>query len=348
VEFTGIGPGPHCCMLLSDLGAEVLRIDRPGGNGWPNPIVDRGRHAIELDLRSEAGHQSALKAIQRTDVLVEGYRPGVMERFGFGPDEMLACNPRLIYGRLTGWGQTGELAKSAAHDINFIALTGALRAITGADGRPVPPLNLVGDFGGGSLYLALGIVAALWERERSGKGQVVDAAIIDGVASMMTTLTGFASSGRNALDPQKNMLGGSAPYYRCYECADGKYLSIGSIEPAFYALLLEKIGAPEALSTNREDSQDWPKRIDTLSGIFRTRSRDQWCEILEGSDACFAPVLTYAESLAHPQLKARETYVEVDGVPQAAPAPRFSRTPGKIAAPGDGNRLLERWSSSRA
>lgn len=348
VEFASIGPGPHCCMLLSDMGAEVLRITRSGGSGWPNPIVDRGRHSIELDLRSEAGRGRAVDALRLADVVVEGYRPGVMERLRLGPADMLALNPRLIYGRVTGWGQSGALAKTAGHDINFIALSGALRAITGSDGQPVAPLNLVGDFGGGSLYLALGVVAALWERERSGKGQVVDAAIIDGVASMMTTVAGLMTSGRSSLEPEHNLLGGRAPFYRCYECADGKYLSVGPIEPAFYAQLLEKIGAPAALAQSGGDRAVWSEHANALAGLFRSRTRDQWCDILEGSDACVAPVLTYAESLQHPHLTARATYVDVDGVAQAAPAPRFSRTPGTIQETGDGNTLLERWRAAVA
>jgi alpha-methylacyl-CoA racemase len=346
VEFAGIGPGPHCCMLLSDMGAEVLRIVRPGGMGWPNPIVDRGRHTVEWDLRSEHGRRSALDAIKSADVTVEGFRPGVMEKLGFGPDELLALNPRLIYGRMTGWGQSGSLAQSAGHDINFIALTGALRAVTGSDGQPVAPLNLVGDFGGGSLYLTLGIVTALFERERSGKGQVVDAAIVDGVASMLTTVAGLMATGRNSLEPDTNRLGGRAPYYRCYECADGKYLSVGSIEPAFYAQLLEKIGAPKSLSQGQDDFETWPGRVVTVSALVKTKSRDEWCEIFAGSDACVAPVLTYAESLEHPHMTAREVYVTSDGVPQAAPAPRFSRTPGKIAPSGDGAALLQRWGAA--
>jgi alpha-methylacyl-CoA racemase len=343
VEFAGIGPGPHGCMLLSDLGAQVLRITRAGGAGWPNPIVDRGRHSLELDLRSDSGRARAIEAMKLADVAVEGFRPGVMERLGLGPQEMLVLNPRLIYGRITGWGQSGALAKTAGHDINFIALSGALQAITGSDGQPVAPLNLVGDFGGGSLYLALGIVAALWERERSGQGQVVDAAIVDGVASMMTTVAGLVAAGRNALEPEQNILGGRAPFYRCYECADGKYLSVGPIEPPFYAQLLEKIGASAGAAEAWSDRATWPEQVSVIARLLRAKTRDQWCEILQGSDACFAPVLTYAESLQHPHLAARATYVDVAGVKQAAPTPRFSRTPGAIQATGDGNDLLDQW-----
>ncbi|WP_174286266.1 CaiB/BaiF CoA transferase family protein [Sphingomonas bacterium] len=346
VEFAGIGPGPHCAMLLSDMGAEVLRIDRAGGNGWPNPVVDRGRHRLELDIRSEEGRAGALAAISNADVLVEGYRPGVMERLGYGPDEMLAVNPRLIYGRMTGWGQTGPLAQAAGHDINYIALTGALHAIANDEGRPVPPLNLVGDFGGGSLYLALGIAAALVERGRSGQGQVVDAAIVDGVASLMTMFGGLLPFGAITLDPERNLLGGRAPFYRCYECEDGKYVSVGPLEPHFYADLLQRVDASEDLRKRQNDPSNWRERADALAAIFRTRPRDAWCELLDGTDACFAPVLAYEESLEHPHMTERGTYIEADGLRQAAPAPRFSRTPGDIGASGDGRALLDRWTAA--
>ena len=346
VEFAGIGPGPHCAMLLSDLGAEVLRIDRAGGNGWPNPVVDRGRHRLELDIRADDGRATALAAVQAADVLVEGYRPGVMERLGYGPDDMLALNPRLVYGRMTGWGQSGPLAQAAGHDINYIAVTGALHAIANDEGRPVPPLNLVGDFGGGSLYLALGIVAALVERGRSGQGQVVDAAIVDGVASLMTMFGGLLPSGAITLDPERNLLGGRAPFYRCYECADGKYVSVGPLEPHFYADLLQRIGAPEELRKRQNDPANWRERAEVLAEVFRSKPRDEWCELLDGTDACFAPVLTYEESLGHPHMTARGTYVEMDGLKQAAPAPRFSRTPGDIGASGDGRALLDRWTAA--
>ena len=270
-----------------------------------------------------------------------------MERLGLGPEELLARNARLIYARMTGWGQNGPLAKRAGHDINYIALTGALHAITGSDGHPIPPLNLVGDFGGGSLYLAFGVVAALWERERSGRGQVIDAAIVDGVAHMMTLFAGLLSSGAISLDPDQNMLGGRAPFYRCYECADGKYLSVGSLEPQFYAELLRRAGAPEALHQRQHDVDTWPERVKAFAKLFKAKTRDEWCDLLEGSDACFAPVLSYAESLGNPHLNARSTYVESDGVKQAAPAPRFSRTPGRIAPGGDGHVLLEKWKMAR-
>ena len=347
IEFSGIGPGPHCAMLLADLGAEVVRIDRPGGNGWPNPIVDRGRHKLELDIRSEEGRALVLEAVDYADVVLEGYRPGVMERLGYGPDELLARNPRMIYGRMTGWGQSGPLAKAAGHDINYIALTGALAAITNGRGRPVPPLNLVGDFGGGSLYLAFGIVSALWERERSGKGQVVDAAIVDGVASLMTMFGGLLPSGAISLDPEKNLLGGAAPFYRCYACADGEHIALGPLEPHFYAELLEKIGAPEAFRKRQNDPATWTERSAALEDIFSSKPRDAWCAILEGTDACFAPVLSYEESLTHPHMAARGVYVDEAGLTQAGPAPRFSRTPGAVGASGDGAELLERWRDAK-
>lgn len=348
VEFSGIGPGPHCAMLLSDLGAEVLRIERAGGNGWPNPIVDRGRYVVEVDIRSEAGRSTALDAIDHADVLIEGYRPGVMERLGYGPDEMIERNPRLVYGRMTGWGQTGPLAKSAGHDINYIALTGALAAITNDDGRPIPPLNLVGDFGGGSLYLAFGIVSALWERAHSGRGQVVDGAIVDGVASLMTMFAGLLPTGAISLDPTSNLLGGRAPFYRCYECADGGFVSVGPLEPQFYADLLDRIDAGDTLKERQNDPAGWRDRADHLAALFLTRTRAEWCETLEGTDACFAPVLTYDESLDHAHMVERGVYVEVDGLKQAGPAPRFSRTPGAIADGGDGEVLLKRWRLPKA
>ncbi len=343
VEFAGIGPGPHCVMLLSDLGAEVLRFERPGGNGWPNPVIDRGRHTIAVDIRSVEGRAIVMETVEHADVIVEGYRPGVMERLGFGPDDLLARNPRLVYGRMTGWGQTGPLAQAAGHDINYIALTGALAAITDGERRPVPPLNLVGDFGGGSLYLALGIVAALWERERSGKGQVVDAAIVDGVASLMAMFGGLLPSRMISLEPDRNLLGGQAPFYRCYECADGKHVSVGPLEPQFYAQLLERVGASADLRQQQNDPTNWSERARILAVLFKQKTRDEWCSLLEGSDACFAPVLTYDESLTHPQMQARDTYVEVDGLTQAAPAPRFSRTPGDVGQGGDGETLRRQW-----
>jgi alpha-methylacyl-CoA racemase len=344
LEFSSIGPGPHCAMLLADLGAEVVRIDRQGGNGWANPIVDRGRSTVVVDIRSDEGREYCLQAADRADVIIEGFRPGVMERLGLGPDVVLARNPRLVYGRMTGWGQEGPLAKSAGHDINYIALTGALAAIGRPGESAVPPLNLVGDFGGGSLFLAFGIVAALWERGRSGKGQVVDAAIVDGVTSLMTMFAGLQPAKRISMERQFNPLGGAAPFYRCYICKDGEEISVGALEPKFYRELLERIEAPASLREAQNDPVNWPQRNALLADLFKTRTSSEWQVLLEGTDACFAPVLRLADAPGHPHMKARDTYIDAQGLLQAAPAPRFSRTPGAIRpARNDGHERLEAW-----
>jgi alpha-methylacyl-CoA racemase len=342
LEFAGLGPAPFCAMLLSDLGADVVRIDRADDPAPANDVTRRGRTSIVLDLKSPAGIAFALAAIERADALIEGLRPGVMERLGLGPDEALRRNPRLIYGRMTGWGQSGPLAHSAGHDITYIALTGALAAMGPPDAPPPPPLNLVGDFGGGALYLALGIAAALYERERSGRGQVVDAAIVDGTASLMAFFSGATASGHLSLERGRNLLGGAAPNYRCYECADGRYVAVGALEPKFFAILLERLGVDA-----RRDI-DWPAQSRTLAALFKQRTRDEWAALFEGTDACVAPVLTLGEAPAHPHLRARGVYLELDGIVQPAPAPRFSRTPGAVqrGAPqrDDGGRAaLERW-----
>jgi alpha-methylacyl-CoA racemase len=345
MEFAGIGPGPHAAMLLANLGAEVLRIDRPGGNGYPNPIVDSVVSSVTIDIRTADGRDRCLDIVEKVDVVIEGNRPGVMERLGLGPEPMMKRNPRLIYGRMTGWGQTGPLAYSAGHDINYIALTGALAAI-GRAGEPAqPPLNLVGDFGGGSMFLAFGIAAALWERERSGHGQIIDASIVDGVASLMTFFAGLLPSGAISLDRSSNFLGGAAPFYRCYGCADDKEIAIGAIEPKFYAELLSRISAPESWKSGRSDPTTWPATAEQLAAIFATKTRDEWCALLEGTDACFAPVLTLAESSAHPHVRERRVYVERDGYLHATAAPRFSRTPGDVEPAPSGEDLLRHWSS---
>jgi len=344
LEFSCIGPGPHCAMLLADLGAEVLRIDREGGNGWPNPVVDRGRSTVVVDIRSDDGRAYCLQAADRADVLIEGFRPGVMERLGIGPDIVLARNPRLVYGRVTGWGQEGPLAKTAGHDINYIALTGALAAMGRPGESAVPPLNLVGDFGGGSMFLAFGIMAALWERQTSGQGQVVDAAIVDGVTSLMTMFAGLVPAKRISVDRQLNLLGGAAPFYRCYICKDGKEISVGALEPQFYNLLLERIGAPAALRDEQNNPMNWTERNALLADLFKSRTAAEWRALLEGTDACFAPVLELVDAPHHPHLQVRSTYVEADGLLQAAPAPRFSRTPGAIhPTREDGDALLKAW-----
>lgn len=341
LELAGLGPAPLCCMLLSDMGAEVVRIGRHRTPGDLGPI-DRGRHDLELDLKSPAGAEACLAAIEAADVLIEGFRPGVMERLGLGPETALARNPALIYGRITGWGQTGPLARAAGHDINYIAITGALAAM-GAPGQPSPPpLNLVGDYGAGSLYLAFGVMLALFERARSGKGQVIDAAIIDGAASMMTIFMG----GAVALERSQNMLGGAAPFYRCYICADGRQIALGPIEPQFYRELLARLGEPEG--PDRLDPVHWVELNRRFEALFRSRTRDAWCAALEGSDVCFAPVLELDEAPQHPQMRARGVYEDAEGGLQPAPAPRLSRTPGAIQ-PGadDGAAVLRRWTAER-
>jgi alpha-methylacyl-CoA racemase len=328
-------------MLLADLGADVVRFERAGGNGWPNPIVDRGRATMVVDIHSEEGRAVCLGAAEKADVVIEGFRPGVMERVGLGPEVLLTRNPGLVYGRVTGWGQTGPLARSAGHDINYIAVTGALAAMGRGDAPVAPPLNLVGDIGGGSMFLAFGIMAALYERQRSGRGQVVDAAIIDGVTSMMTVFAGLVPSGRISIDHDRNLLSGAAPFYRCYLCADGRQISIGPLEPRFYEQLLAAIGATELLES--DDDRRWPEQGAWLAAIFRSRSAEDWRTLLEGTDACFAPVLTLSEAPEHPQIKERGAYVEHEGQMQAAPAPRFSRTPGALRGALDVEKMLAGW-----
>lgn len=342
IEFTGIGPGPHCAMLLADLGAQVLRIDRPGGNGWPNPVVDRGRAVKEIDIRSEEGRDWCRSLAQTADVIIEGYRPGVMERLGLGPDVLCQVNPRLVYGRMTGWGQEGVMARMAGHDLNYIGLTGALAAM-GQPGQPAPvPLNLVGDFGGGSMLLAFGIMAALFERERSGKGQVVDAAIVDGVASMMSMFDGFVATGEISLAREKNILGGMAPFYRNYLCRDGNEVALGAIEPAFFATFLNRLGLSELAPAQYQEAR-WAELTGRLATTFATHARDHWAELFAGTDACLTPVLTAQEARLHPHHRERETYMERDGVSQVRPVPRFSRTAGAVQAPGDADAMAASW-----
>jgi len=341
IEFSSIGPGPHCAMLLSDLGADVVRFERVGGKGWPNPIVDRGRATTVVDIHSEEGRALCLDASDRADVVIEGFRPGVMERLGLGPEVLLMRNPGLVYGRVTGWGQTGSLAKTAGHDINYIAVTGALAAMGRGDKPIEPPLNLIGDIGGGSMLLAFGILAALYERQRSGRGQVVDAAIIDGVTSMMAVFAGLVPSNRISLDHDRNPLSGAAPFYRCYVCSDGRQISVGPLETRFYKQLLAAIGAPD-LSESDHD-RDWAAQGELLAAIFRTQTSDHWRVLLEGTDACFAPVLHLSEAPEHPQIKERGTYVEHEGQLQAAPAPRFSRTPAALRGKLDAEDVLASW-----
>jgi alpha-methylacyl-CoA racemase len=338
VELASIGPGPFAAMLLADLGADVVRIDRtePSGLGVPMPtrfdIAGRGRRSVALDIKRPAGRDAALRLADRADVLIEGWRPGVAERLGLGPDACLARNPGLVYGRMTGFGQQGPLSSAAGHDLNYIALTGALHAIGGA-GKPVPPLNLVGDYGGGALYLAFGLMAALFERQRSGRGQVVDAAMVDGAASLMTLFHSLAAGGQwDASQRAANVLDGGAPFYDTYGTADGRFVAIGALEPKFFTELARRIGLDERFVKRQYDRRLWPEMREEMTRILSGRSRDDWCALLEGSDACFAPVLTLDEAAGHAHAQARGAFVEVDGVRQPAPAPRFSRS--AAAAPG--------------
>ncbi len=343
IEFSGIGPGPHVAMLLADLGAEVVRVDRPGA-GVGNPVVERARHRLAVDLKSDDGKAQVRAAVAHADVLIEGFRPGVMERLGLGPEELLGLNPRLVYARMTGWGQDGPLAHAAGHDINYIAITGALAAVGKPGETATPPQNLVGDFGGGSMYCAFGIMAALYERERSGKGQVVDAAIVDGATSLMSFFFGARGVPHLSTERGKGMLGGAAHFYRCFTCADGKEISLGSIEPQFYAEMLAKAGAPAELAQGQMNPANWDDYAAKLAALFLTRTQAEWCDLLEDSDACFAPVLTLDEARSHPHMKARGAYVEHDGAWHTAPAPRFSRTPGSVrSSTDDGADVVASW-----
>lgn len=332
VEFAGIGPGPFACMMLADMGAEVITLDRVGAGKNLKGVATRGRKVVELDLKDKAAVAQALDLLANADALIEGFRPGVMERLGLGPDVVLARNPRLVYGRMTGWGQDGPLANAAGHDINYISITGALAAI-GTREKPVPPLNLVGDFGGGALYLVVGVLAALLEASRSGKGQVVDTAMCDGAASLMSMFFDLAASGRWVEGRDQNMLDGGAHFYGVYECACGHFISIGSIEPQFYALLRKHADLTDADFDAQMDRKGWPALKEKLAAIFKSKTREEWCRIMEGTDICFAPILTMAEAPNHPHMAARKVFVERHGVTQPAPAPRFSRTPSAIREP---------------
>jgi alpha-methylacyl-CoA racemase len=336
IEVGGIGPGPFCGMMLSDMGAEIVRVERKGQFAITEPKFDvlmRNRRSVEIDLRKEEGVSALLKIVEQADALQEGFRPGVMEKLGLGPDVCLKRNPRLVYGRMTGWGQEGPLAKAAGHDINYISLSGALHTIGRKGEKPVPPLNLVGDFGGGGMMLAFGMACALFEAQKSGKGQVVDAAMIDGSAVLMAMMYGFRASGFWADERGSNMVDGGAHFYDTYETADGKYVSIGSIEPQFYALLLKHTGIDDPDFQNQHDQTKWPAFKARLTEVFKTKTRDEWCRIMEGTDVCFAPVLSLDEAKDHPQCQTRNTFIELDGVLQPAPAPRFSRTKPETPKP---------------
>ena len=332
IEMAGIGPGPFCAMMLSDMGAEVVRIDRLNqkGAGSRANVLNRGRRSLALDLKTPQGVETVLALIDKADVLIEGFRPGVMERLGLGPEPALQRNSKLVYGRMTGWGQTGPLAQTAGHDINYISIAGALGAMGYADRPPTPPLNLVGDFGGGAMYLLSGVLAALIERSNSGQGQVIDAAMTDGTASLLSPFFGLMAMNLWTTDRSSYKLDGGAHYYGSYECSDGKYISIGSIEPQFYALLLEKCEITYDAVLAQQDQSGWPELRTKVAILFKTKTRDDWCAIMEGTDVCFAPVLNLKEASHHPHNEARATYVDFEGVTQPAPAPRFSRTQGEI------------------
>ena len=349
IELAGIGPGPFCAMLLADMGADVVRVDRTEASDLGVPmdkrydINGRNRRSVALDLKSPAGRDAVKRLVAGADVLIEGFRPGVAERLGLGPADCHAINPRLVYGRMTGFGQTGPMAQAAGHDLNYIALTGALHAIGPAGGKPVPPLNLVGDYGGGALYLAMGLLAALHERTQSGRGQVVDAAMVDGAASLASIFYGMTASGRWNEQRGNNLLDGGAPFYDTYETADGKYVSIGALEPKFFAEMAERIGLDARFIKGQYDRKLWPEMRTEMTRILRGKTRDAWCTVLEGSDACFAPVLSIAEAPTHPHAQARQAFVDVDGVVQPGPAPRFDRsTPGPVRpAPATGTHTDE-------
>ncbi|QHE84830.1 CaiB/BaiF CoA transferase family protein [Hydrogenophaga sp. BPS33] len=338
VELAGIGPGPMAAMLLADMGATVLRVDRqhPSGLGVPRPakfdLLLRSRRAVAVDLKSPAGVDFVLDLVGQADVLIEGFRPGVTERLGLGPDTCLARNPRLVYGRITGWGQEGPMAQDVGHDLNYIALTGALHAIGRAGQPPAIPINLVGDFGGGTMYLVMGVLAALFEAQRSGRGQVVDAAMVDGVANLMTQPHGTFAAGMMSNQRGTNITDSGAPFYDVYACSDGRYVTLAAVETKFYNEALRVLDLPDLLASQWDRSQ-WPDAKQRIAARFATRTRDAWCAVFAGTESCFAPVLSIDEAPLHPHLRERGTYVEVEGVTQPAPAPRFSRTPSAMPTP---------------
>ena len=348
VEFAGIGPGPFACMMLADMGAEVVQLDRVGAGKNMKSVAGRGRKVVELDLKDKAAVAQVLDLLGSADALIEGFRPGVMERLGLGPDVVLARNPRLVYGRMTGWGQSGPLASAAGHDINYISITGALAAI-GDRGKPVPPLNLVGDLGGGALYLVVGVLAALLEARTSGKGQVVDTAMCDGAASLMSMFFDMTAVGRWTEQRESNMLDGGAHFYGVYECKDGQFVSVGSIEPQFYALLRKHADLIDADFDAQMDKAQWPALKAKLAKVFKSKTRDEWSAIMEGTDICFAPVLAMSEAAKHPHMVARKVFVERHGVTQPAPAPRFSRTESTIREPAriELGEIAKVWSGKR-
>lgn len=354
IEIAGIGPGPFCGMLLADMGADIIRIDRPGGNdaGIPIPekynLLNRGRPTITADLKTEEGRSLVLRLCEAADALFEGNRPGVMERLGLSPDECMSANPKLVYGRMTGWGQDGPMAETAGHDGNYAAIAGALGAIGNSDGPPAVPLNLVADFGGGGAYLAIGILAAMLESQRSGQGQVVDAAMVDGAASLMTLFYGLHGAGMWNDQRGDNLLDGAAPFYRPYKTKDDRFVFVGAIEPQFFAVLLQKTEVAGIDMAKQLDKSAWPAHIAALDAAFKSRTRAEWMELFEATDGCVSPVLSLAEAPDHPHNQERKTFVEIDGVVQPAPAPRFSRTRSTLQDSTKGTgidipSLLRRW-----
>lgn len=333
LEFSGLGPAPLAGQLLADLGADVIAVDRKAMPASPTDINRRGKRSVSLDLKSPAGIEAARQLMARTDVVIEGFRPGVMERLGLGPE---TCPERVIYARMTGWGQDGPWAQTAGHDINYLALTGALHAMGDGDRPPQPPLNLVADYGGGTMFLIFGILAAVIERGISGKGQVVDAAMVDGVPAMMGLIHGMLAQGTWTLARADNWLDGAAPFYRCYTCSCGGFVAVGALEPQFYAILVEKLGLPDTYRQSQNDKDLWPERSAEFARIFASRTRDAWAGHFDGTDACVAPVLTFAEAASHPHMAARRNLTTCAGVTQSAPAPRFSRSALRaVTAPRD-------------
>ena len=333
IELSGIGPAPMGGMILADMGAEVIRIERPGATDpkLAEPISGRNKKSVVLDLKQAAGHAALMRLIEQADAVIDPYRPGVCEKLGFGPDVCLAKNPKLVFARMTGWGQTGPLAQAAGHDLNYIAITGALHAIGRRGERPVVPLNLVGDFGGGGMLLVTGILAALLEASKSGQGQVVDVAMVDGTAQLMWMMQGFQQLGAwNAEEREANLLDGAAHFYDTYECADGRYVAVGAIEPQFYAELLARAEVSDPQFQAQHDSAQWPELKEKLASVFRTKTRDEWDELMAGSDACFAPVLTMVEAPQYAANSERSVYSDVEGMTHPNPAPRFARTPSEI------------------
>jgi len=355
VEFAGIGPGPFCAMMLSDMGANIIRVDRkialPRRTTAKYDVLNRGRLSAGIDLKNPEGINAAFKLIDQADALLEGFRPGVMEKLGLGPDVCLERNPRLVYGRMTGWGQDGPLSHAAGHDINYISLSGALHAVGLTDGKPVPPLNMIGDYGGGGMLLAFGVACALFEAQNSGKGQVVDAAMVDGASALMASTYGMWSAGIWSDERGMNLLDTGAHFYNTYETSDHKYISVGSLEPQFYELLLKHTGASDPDFQMQMDRTKWPELKEKMAAIIKMKTRDEWCEIMLGTDVCFAPVLSMAEVGKNPHIAERQTLVEIDGVTQPSPAPRFSRTKpgiqGPPPAPGEHTEsVLEDWGFS--